>query len=175
MYKVPFKVSSTTSTTLSNCCTPTTDSPLRSPWLRCPCGTHPAKTSFLFSFLPDRTALMKLSSEGPFTVQLLRSHKSASSGDSIGQLNHMIRSHDPLTSDSVTIGNKLSSHILPVAVVMGTAPCLQVDHLSSGNDAVCYDWWVGLGLPQCLHVIEHNNSTEVHSFDRRYYREYLKI
>ena len=89
----PFNVSSTTSTTLSICCTPTTLTPFRYSILGWACGTHPATTSCLPCCWAAVTALRKWSSAGFFTVQLLRTHRSASlslSGGSVHILNLVV-------------------------------------------------------------------------------------
>ncbi len=62
--------------------TPITLIPLIVWCLGCPWGTQPATTKCLSSSCALLIAFLKLSSEGFFTVQLLRSHRSAASESS---------------------------------------------------------------------------------------------
>lgn len=63
--------------------TPITLIPLIVWCLGCPCGTQPATTKCLSSSCALLIAFLKLSSDGFFTVQLLRSHRSAASESSM--------------------------------------------------------------------------------------------
>lgn len=87
--------------------TPTTERPWISECLRCPCGTQPDITRGFPNCRPLRIELFRLSSEGPLTVQLFSSHRSAWSGESIECIMpHMHTSNlDGQTSDGVAIGS----------------------------------------------------------------------
>uniref|UniRef100_A0A6B0UME4 Uncharacterized protein n=1 Tax=Ixodes ricinus TaxID=34613 RepID=A0A6B0UME4_IXORI len=75
--ELPLRVSSTTSTTLSVCWTPTMLSPLRYSTFGVACDTQPAATTFFPCRSPASMAPLKWSSAGFFTVQLLSNHRSA--------------------------------------------------------------------------------------------------
>ena len=68
--------------TFNNQLTPTTESPSTSLWFLCPWGTQPVITRDFPNSRPLRIEFLRPSSEGPFTVQLFNTHKSALSGDS---------------------------------------------------------------------------------------------
>ena len=74
----PRRVSSTASTTLSICDTPSRLTPSKLFDFRSPCGTQPATTMGFPSSLPFAMMFTMACSLGFFTVQVLTSHKSAS-------------------------------------------------------------------------------------------------
>lgn len=117
-----------------------------SEWFFWPWGTQPLITRGFPSSRPLRIAFFRPSSEGPFTVQLFRSHRSAARGDSVegeggeggGGRRVVIRSRWTYTCYTVASSCKHARHVLSIASVMGTAPGLQVHRLRAWYKALGY-------------------------------------